>query len=262
MELIQMKQHELLPPDHELGITKAEVQTLQAPTLMQTIQKAVEKDANIETLAKLWELQKDFERVQAKKDFDAAMQKFKANPPTITHNKTAKIKADFSYSYATHDNVCEVLIPALAAVDIDHHWEYGRENELLTVTCVLSGYGHERRNTMAASPDQTGAKNAIQARASTNHYLERYTLLSACGLSTQGADDDGASSESAFGNPDSDGPQSLDEALDWIANAKDKNELTKIYLPLYQTAQNAKDKQAMQRLLSAKSARLRELGHE
>ncbi len=45
---------------------------------------------------------------------------------------------------------------------------------------------------MGGPPDAGGAKNAIQARASTKTYLERYTLKAICGLSEQDDDDDGA----------------------------------------------------------------------
>lgn len=44
---------------------------------------------------------------------------------------------------------------------------------------------------MGGPPDAGGAKNAIQARASTKTYLERYTLKAITGLSEQADDDDG-----------------------------------------------------------------------
>ena len=44
---------------------------------------------------------------------------------------------------------------------------------------------------MGGPPDTGGAKNAIQARASTKSYLERYTLKAITGLSEQDDDDDG-----------------------------------------------------------------------
>jgi hypothetical protein len=42
--------------------------------------------------------------------------------------------------------------------------------------------------TMGGPPDAGGAKNAIQARASTITYLERYTLKAVCGIAEQGDD--------------------------------------------------------------------------
>lgn len=51
---------------------------------------------------------------------------------------------------------------------------------------------------MGAAPDTGGAKNAIQARASAQTYLQRYTLKAITGLSEQDDDDDGRGS----GRPD------------------------------------------------------------
>ena len=45
---------------------------------------------------------------------------------------------------------------------------------------------------MGGPPDAGGAKNAIQARASTKSYLERYTLKAVCGVAEGGEDDDGS----------------------------------------------------------------------
>jgi hypothetical protein len=46
---------------------------------------------------------------------------------------------------------------------------------------------------MGGPPDAGGAKNPIQARASTITYLERYTLKAICGVAEGGEDDDGQS---------------------------------------------------------------------
>ena len=55
--------------------------------------------------------------------------------------------------------------------------------------------GHQECTSLSAFPDESGGKNSIQAIGSTVSYLERYTLLSITGLSTQDQDDDGLSSE-------------------------------------------------------------------
>lgn len=44
---------------------------------------------------------------------------------------------------------------------------------------------------MIAPVDTSGSKNAIQAIGSTVTYLQRYTLLSGCGLAAASTDDDG-----------------------------------------------------------------------
>jgi hypothetical protein len=63
----------------------------------------------------------------------------------------------------------------------------------MEVTCFLRHVGgHQESASMGGPPDAGGAKNAIQARASTKTYLERYTLKAITGLSEQDDDTDAA----------------------------------------------------------------------
>jgi hypothetical protein len=60
---------------------------------------------------------------------------------------------------------------------------------LIAVTCTLKHVlGHSESVSIDGPPDAGGAKNAIQARASTITYLERYTLKAVCGIAEQGDD--------------------------------------------------------------------------
>jgi hypothetical protein len=60
----------------------------------------------------------------------------------------------------------------------------------ISVTCILTGHGHEEENTLSGPADASGSKNAIQAIGSTLTYLQRYTLVQALGLAAS-SDDDG-----------------------------------------------------------------------
>src|SRR5690606_31904525 len=83
------------------------------------------------------------------------------------------------------------------------------EKDWMEVTCYLRHVGgHEESVSMGGPPDAGGAKNAIQARASTKTYLERYTLKAITGLSEQ--------------NDDTDGRPAVDEGIvdDWVAAAE------------------------------------------
>jgi hypothetical protein len=60
---------------------------LASPTPMDLLQMAINRDLDIDKLAKLLELQKDWEKGEARKAFVEAMNAFKRNPPSITKNK-------------------------------------------------------------------------------------------------------------------------------------------------------------------------------
>jgi len=153
---------------------------------------AVQRGASIEELKMLMDLKERYDAAEAKKAYVAAMSDFKRNAPRI--GKDAHVEhSGISYNHATLGNICNIVIPALADYGISHNWSQEQPgNGMIRVTCTLThSLGHSEANTMEAPPDNTGKKNAIQSLSSTVTYLQRYTFLAACGLSTSEIDDDG-----------------------------------------------------------------------
>ena len=173
------------------------------PTPADMLMAAVQGGADIEKLERLMALQERWEAAQAKKDFVAAMAEFKMNAPEIIKDKQVGYKTkdgDFvGYTHATLGNICDVVTGALAKHGISHRWDTKQPgNGLIIVLCILTHKaGHSESTMLEAAPDNSGKKNAIQQVASTVSYLQRYTLLTACGLSTvdKANDDDGVNSE-------------------------------------------------------------------
>ena len=173
-------------------------QPTQAVTPVAMLQLAVEKGASVEQLERLMALQERYEANEAKKEFVAAMTRFKENPKVIEKNA----KVDFTsakgrthYKHATLANVCDVIGPELSAVGISHRWETEQlENGMIRVTCILThARGHSEKVWLQAGRDDSGNKNSIQAVGSTVTYLQRYTLLAATGMAVADQrDDDGA----------------------------------------------------------------------
>jgi hypothetical protein len=161
---------------------------------MAVIELAIRQGANADALGKLMELQFQWERNEARKAYIRAFNEFKLNLPSIEKNKHVEFGTT-KYDHATLDKVCEILIEALGKVGITHSWKTGSEGGKVRVTCVLTHeMGHsEEAATLESAPDASGGKNSIQAIGSAVTYLERYTLLGACGMATKGQDDDGAS---------------------------------------------------------------------
>jgi hypothetical protein len=89
------------------------------------------------------------------------------------------------YWHATHDEVCGKVAAALAAHGLSHSWRTRQEGDLIYVTCrVMHEAGHFEEFEMFGQPDMSGLKSKLQGIASTVTFLQRYTLLGACGLST------------------------------------------------------------------------------
>ncbi|CAG2152558.1 hypothetical protein LMG19282_04216 [Cupriavidus campinensis] len=166
---------------------------LAATTPADLLRIAVESNADLDRLERLMQLQDRWEAKEAKKAFDAAFAAFKAEAVTILKNKQVTDGPLKGKSYAELHEVVNAVTPALSRHGLSSSWRLTKdEKDWLEVTCYLRHVaGHEESVSMGGPPDTGGAKNQIQARASTKSYLERYTLKAITGLSEQNDDDDG-----------------------------------------------------------------------
>jgi hypothetical protein len=102
-------------------------------------------------------------------------------------------------TYAELHSVVDALTPALSRHGLSASWKLTTDDkDWMVVTCYLRhSMGHEETASMGGPPDTGGAKNPIQARASTKTYLERYTLKAICGVAEGGDDNDGGTPKQA-----------------------------------------------------------------
>lgn len=161
-------------------------------TPMQMVAIAVQQGADLAKIEKLMDLQSRWEASQARKAFVAAMASFKAEPLKILKSKKVDIPGGAKFAHATLADVVDGVVSALSKNGLSHKWELQQDGDRIAVTCVLTHEdGHSERTTLSGLPDESGKKNGIQQIASTVTYLERYTLMAACGLSAKDMDDDG-----------------------------------------------------------------------
>lgn len=170
---------------------------------------AVESNADLDRLERLMQLQDRWEAKEAKKAFDAAFAAFKAEAVTIIKGKDVTDGPLRGRRYAELHDVVNAVTPALSKHGLSSSWRLTKdEKDWIEVTCYLRHVaGHEESVSMGGPPDTGGAKNAIQARASTKSYLERYTLKAITGLSEQDDDDDGGGAQDAQREQQSRGTQ-------------------------------------------------------
>ena len=163
--------------------------------LMKIIDRAAtDPNFDVAKLEKLLEVKERWEANEARKAFIEALNAFKASPPEIFKDKEIAHNGKHIAYYAGLDQVSAAIGKALSEHHLSHRWDTEQqEGGLIRVTCILTHErGHSERTTLQASPDATGAKNAVQAIGSTVTYLQRYTLLAATGMATAEQDDDGA----------------------------------------------------------------------
>jgi hypothetical protein len=153
---------------------------------MRIIERAAESpEFDLDRLEKLLSLKERWDKNEGVKAFAAAKVEFKKHAPDIIKNKFVAYK-DIRYAHATHDEVTDKLSEALAAFGFSHAWSMTQSENSITVRCTLTHVGgHSEWAELTSMHDGSGGKNSIQAIASANSYLQRYTLLAVAGASTR-----------------------------------------------------------------------------
>jgi hypothetical protein len=162
-------------------------------TPLQLLSIAVTNGTSMEQLERLMALQERWEAGEARKQYNAAFAAFKAEGVKLLRNRKVTAGPLAGKSYAELHAVVNAITEALSQHGLSAAWKITKdEKDWIEVTCTLRHIGgHSEAVSLGGPPDTGGAKNAIQARASTVTYLERYTLKAITGLSEQDDDDDG-----------------------------------------------------------------------
>jgi hypothetical protein len=171
------------------AVQKIEQQSPAITTPMEMLASAIERGMAVETIDKLMALAERWDKNNARKAFDVAIAKAKAEIPVIVKNRTGHNDK----KYADFAAVARVVDPIISKHGLSYRFRTV-QTERISVTCVLSHEaGHFEETTLSAMADASGSKNAIQAIGSTLTYLQRYSLVQALGLAAA-EDDDGRSS--------------------------------------------------------------------
>lgn len=153
----------------------------------------MDRGASLDQIERMMDLAERNEKREAEKAYNAAFAAFKAEAVRIIKAHTVADGPLKGKSYAELHNVVDAVTPALSRHGLSAAWKLTRdEKDWLEVTCTLKHVGgHAETVSMGGPPDAGGAKNQLQARASTKSYLERYTLKAICGVAEGGDDTDG-----------------------------------------------------------------------
>ena len=151
-------------------------------------------EPNMEVIERLYALNERHQANLAKRAYYEAFAAFKAK--TIAVEKTLRVNYETKAGGIVdfmHPDIGVVLTQvnkAMVPHGLSVHWDLDNNNDNLAVvvTCVIAHVmGHdERGQSMRAMPDMSGGKNVLQGAGSSLTYLQRYTLIAACGLAPMG----------------------------------------------------------------------------
>ncbi len=159
------------------------------------IDKAIEKDIDVDKFAKLVDIVKMLENEKAKRDFYEALSNFQGECPTVM--KKSEVNMGYGkphYNYASLGDIITEIQKPLQKYGLSYHWRVNNDDSFIEVTCILAHRsGYELQTSISAAKDATPGKSNVQAIASTITYLKRYTLISLLGIGTADPDDDAVS---------------------------------------------------------------------
>lgn len=244
-----MPKTELFEQEHALAVQQPA--TLAPMTPIAMIQLALQQGASVEVLRDLFKLKQEVDADEARKAYDMAFAAFKAESIRIVKNIEITAGPLNGKKYADLLAVVEALTSKLSAHGLSSSWKITKdEPQWLEVTCTLRHErGHAESVSMGGPPDAGGAKNAIQARASTVTYLQRYTLLAATGLAAGGQDNDGNGQKQGMSD------EQFLPHQDAIQGARNAVELKAAFAAAYKAAEASGDRDAMATFIRLKDAR-------
>ena len=157
------------------------------------IEQAIETKASPENLQKLLDMKIQYDREEARKDFQAALAAFQGECPEVLKDKNVSFKQT-NYNYASLDAITKAIRPAAQKHGISWRWTNQQHESSVTVGCIVSHEsGSELDPVEVTMPhDVSGNKDALKAVRSAQKYAQRCSLELALGLSTKDCDDDGA----------------------------------------------------------------------
>jgi hypothetical protein len=225
-----------------------------ASALMKIIERAaMDPQFDVAKLEKLLDMKDTWEANEARKAFNQSFAAFKAEAVEVIKNRSVTDGPLKNKRYAELFSVVNAVTPALSRNGLSAAWKLTKdEKDWIEVTCTIRHVlGHSESVSMSGPPDAGGAKNAIQARASTITYLERYTLKAICGVAEQGDDTDGdvRMDDDAYA-----------DHLAAIDAADTKEALMKAFGAAWKAGEAANDIKAMKKFSDKKEARKAQLG--
>lgn len=176
------------------------------PTPEQMIYLAIQQNASIEALERLYQVLKDANRDRQRSAFFAAFAAFQAEMPVIKKNKTAYVRSertgqDFTYDYADLADIQKAIAPVMGKHGLSYSFDarYGENPGQDRLACIVAHRdGWERPTEVKLVVDPGARMNAIQAGGSSLTFAKRYALCNALGIAP---DQDTDGKDANYGPP-------------------------------------------------------------
>lgn len=162
-------------------------------TIMQVISRAAsDPSTDVDKLERLMGMYERLEARKAQAEFAAALSAVQTDLPEIAERGQIKHSGKVISTYALWEDVARAIKPILQRHGLALSFRVDTSDNAVRVTGVLShAAGHSESTQITLPSDTGGAKNAVQAVASSVSYGKRYVASALLNIVTHGEDDDG-----------------------------------------------------------------------
>ncbi len=173
---------------------QAELQNVDALGVLGVIARAAnDPTVDVTKMQALLEMQKDLMRMQAEREFNAALVDLQAEVPRVSKLGQIVNKGTVQSTFARYEDIDKSVRPLMRkygfAVSFDNPKTAGG---LMEFTAELRHRaGHKKDYHLSLPVDSSGAKNSTQGAGSTFSYAKRYLLCDILNIVTEGEDNDG-----------------------------------------------------------------------
>ena len=181
-----------VPKEKETSISEMKEPSRNVASVDNFIAKAIETNADVQTLERLFALHKEVKAEQARSAFVQALANFQKECPSIEKTKKVTNKdGTLRYTFAPLDGIAEQIKDTLANNGFSYSWDVDQPENMMKVTATLTHIeGHAETSTLAIPIVSDGYMTEPQKYASAQTYAKRYTLLNVLGISTADEDTD------------------------------------------------------------------------
>ena len=163
-----------------------------ASVLLLVQQAAKDPAVDIDKLERLMQMHERLLAQQAAQSFAADLAEMQQHLPTVGERGAVRNKSGAVQStYALWEDINEAIKPILAQYGFALTFETDTSAGISVTGILTHRMGHDRRTSILLPADMSGAKNAVQAIASSISYGKRYTAGALLNLTSTNEDDDG-----------------------------------------------------------------------
>ena len=163
-----------------------------AGTIMSVISRAAsDPNTDVDKLERLMGMYERIEARQAEVAYHEALTELQANLPEITERSEIKHGKQVISTYAKWEDINKAIKPILREYGFSLSFRVDTEDKVRVEGVLSHQKGHSERTAITLPSDTGGAKNAVQAVASSVSYGKRYVASALLNITTHGEDDDG-----------------------------------------------------------------------